>query len=66
MGKIIVSSQFTGPALLDIAMKSAFTVCEEKKLDFNKIKAELEEQKTSEDFLKVYDSYFKDDIKILI
>jgi hypothetical protein len=66
MGKIMVSAQFLGPTIVDVAMKSAFNVCEEKKLDFSKIKIELEGQKTIEDFLKVYDGYFSNDIKILM
>ena len=66
MGKIIVSVQLLGPALLDVAMKSAFNVCEEKNLDFTKIKIELELQKTVEDFVKMYNNYFKDDIKLIL
>jgi hypothetical protein len=65
MGKIIISSQLLGPLTSEVAFREASTICEEKGLNFEKIKKELLEQTDSKGFLQVYDNYFKEYIKII-
>ena len=66
MSKILICAKLLGQNITEVAIREAEQLCLEKGLNFKLISKELSEQKTPDDFLQVYDVYFKDDIKIIL
>jgi hypothetical protein len=65
MGKVIIDVQMLGMNFMQVIFREAAELATEKGLDPEKISKELSEAPTQEDFMKIIEKNFGDELVIL-
>jgi hypothetical protein len=65
MGKVIIDTQMLGINFMEVIFREAGSLAEEKNLNKDKILKELAEAAAQEDFMKIIEDNFGDELIIL-
>jgi hypothetical protein len=65
MGKIVIDAQMAGIQLPNVIMREALSLAEEKGLDIKPLQKKLEDAPTQEDFMKIIEENFGDELIVL-
>lgn len=66
MGKVIIDTQMLGMRFMEVIFREAEALAVEKNLNKDKILKELAEAPTQEDFMKIIENNFGDELIILL
>lgn len=66
MGKVIIDTQMLGMHFMEVIFREAESIAVEKNLNKDKILKELAEAPTQEDFMKIIEDTFGDELIILL
>jgi len=66
MGKVIVDTQMLGMRFMEVIFREVESIAVEKNLDKEKILKQLAEAPTQEDFMKIIEDTFGDELIILL
>ena len=66
MGKVIIDTQMLGMRFMEVIFREAASIADEKNLNKDKILKELAEAHTQEDFMKIIEENFGDELIILL
>jgi len=66
MGKVIVDTQMLGMRFMEVIFREVESLAVEKNLNKDKILKELSEAPTQEDFMKIIEDNFGDELIILL
>jgi hypothetical protein len=65
MAKIVIDSAIVGIELPNVIMREALALAKEKGLNVKKIQKELEEAPDQEEFMKIIEENFEDELIVL-